>query len=96
MAGNAGIDLGPFVAVVLLWLTDWRVVTLVLAIPAFIAVGFILKADIDEMAVANVAADGSGFSPGDISPISQLFLASKGLRTGIGRDELRGASRSGY
>lgn len=82
MAGNAGIALGPLVAVVLLLITEWRIVTFVLAIPAFIAVGYILKADIDEMAAANIATDGSGSNSGQITSLSNLFESSKKLFLG--------------
>lgn len=83
MAGNAGIAFGPLVAVLLLWVTDWRMVTLALAIPAFFAVGYILKADIDEMASVTLAPDGSGGSRTDgPTSLPQLAETSKTLFLG--------------
>ncbi|WP_243641429.1 MFS transporter [Natrarchaeobius halalkaliphilus] len=84
MAGNAGIALGPLCSVVLLWFTDWRAVSLVLAIPAFFAVVYILRADIDEMAAANLASDGSGGTggPADAPSSPSFFESSKSLFLG--------------
>jgi MFS family permease len=83
MAGNAGIALGPLLAVLLLLFVGWRTVALALAVPAFVAVAFILQADIDESAATNLAADGSGTeeSP-DVSSLSELFDASRRLFVG--------------
>ena len=83
MAGNAGIALGPLVAVLMLLFVDWRTVALVLAVPAFIAVAFIAKADIDETAAVKLAADGSGTSENsDVSSISELIDVSRALFVG--------------
>lgn len=83
MAGNAGIAFGPLVAVVLLYVTDWRLVAVALALPAFLAVGFILKAEIDEMASANLASDGSGGSRTDTpTTLDELVATSKTLFLG--------------
>lgn len=82
MAGNAGIALGPLVAVVLLWVTEWRVVAFLLAIPAFLAVGYILRADIDETAAVGLAADGAGAPSEDVMSLADLVRASKGLFLG--------------
>lgn len=83
MAGNAGIALGPLVAVLMLLFVDWRTVALALSIPAFVAVAFIVKADIDESAAVKLAADGSGTSEGpDVSSFSELVDASRALFVG--------------
>ena len=83
MAGNAGIALGPLVAVLMLLFVEWRTVALALAIPAFVAVAFIVKADIDESAAVKLAADGSGGSENpDVSSLSDLVGASRALFVG--------------
>jgi MFS family permease len=83
MAGNAGIALGPLVAIVLLWFVEWRLVALILAVPAFLAIAVILKADIDENAAVSVAADGSGNErQSDIRSVGELVTASRSLFAG--------------
>lgn len=83
MAGNVGIAFGPLVAVVLLWVTDWRTVALALALPAFVAVGYILQAEIDEMAAARLATDGSSDATSEtVGSISELFETTRTLFLG--------------
>jgi MFS family permease len=81
MAGNVGIAFGPLVSVLLLWVLDWQQLALVLAAPAFVAVGFILKAEIDEVAASDLESDGSGRASGPTSA-AHLLSASKALFLG--------------
>jgi len=82
MAGNAGIALGPLIAVLLLWVTKWRIVAFVLTIPAFVAVGYILQTEIDELAATRLASDGSGKSRQRNTSLSELTDASRSLFLG--------------
>ena len=82
MAGNIGIALGPFIAVVFIWLADWRTATLLLAIPAFVAVIAIHRIDIDEMSAADIATDGSGQSNPDIDSVKAFVSSSRSLFIG--------------
>ncbi len=50
MAGNIGIALGPLLTAVLLVGLDWRMVSVLLAVPAAIAVGMALRLSMDEAA----------------------------------------------
>nr|WP_193570110.1 MFS transporter [Halorussus sp. JP-T4] len=60
MAGNLGIALGPLATAVLLPFADWRLVVLLLAAPAALAVVYALTVDVDETAaVDDPGADGS-------------------------------------
>lgn len=83
MAGNAGIALGPLVAIVLLWFAEWRLVAMILAVPAFLAIAVILKADIDETAAVSVAADGAGNrAESNVESLGELVSASRSLFAG--------------
>jgi MFS family permease len=81
MAGNVGIAFGPLVSVLMLWVLDWQTLALVLSVPAFVAVGFILKADIDEVAASELASDDSGRTESPTSA-AEIFSASKSLFLG--------------
>ncbi|WP_224270770.1 MFS transporter [Haloprofundus salinisoli] len=68
MAGNIGIGLGPLVAAILLLFVDWRIVAVVLAVPALLAALFASRAEFDENAAVSGAAvetDGGGDSKAD-------------------------------
>lgn len=54
MAGNIGIAFGPLVTAVLLVTFDWRIVTRLLVIPAFVAIGYAITAEFDEKAAVSV------------------------------------------
>jgi len=86
MAGNAGIALGPLISVILLLVADWRLVATLLAIPAFVAIALILRADIDERAAVetpdDVADDDGSRGDPDVSSIRELFTVSKTLFVG--------------
>ncbi|USZ68307.1 MFS transporter [Halorussus salilacus] len=59
MAGNLGIALGPLATAVLLLFFDWRVVVVLLAAPAALAILFALTVEFDETAaVEESVADG--------------------------------------
>lgn len=81
MAGNVGIAFGPLVSVLMLWVLDWQTLALVLSVPAFVAVGFILKAEIDEVAATELSSDGSGRTESPTSA-TEILSASKSLFLG--------------
>jgi MFS family permease len=58
IAGNLGIGLGPLVTATLLLVMDWTTVAVVLAVPAAVAGLYALRAEFDETAGVEVAADG--------------------------------------
>ncbi|WP_435177922.1 MFS transporter [Halorussus sp. AFM4] len=67
MAGNLGIALGPLATAVLLLFADWRLVVLLLAAPAALAVVFALAVDVDETAAVEDSAGVDGTADGDES-----------------------------
>ena len=93
MAGNVGIALGPLTTAILLLFLDWRVVVLLLAVPAGIAALYALRADVDERAAVTAtdggsvddASDDSDATDGDseadpgVSSFSEFFAESRVL-----------------
>jgi MFS family permease len=83
MAGNVGIAFGPLVAVLLLLFLDWQTVAIILALPAFISVGYILSRDINEMAASESVPDGGTPSKEDkIDSIRDFTSSTKTLFAG--------------
>ena len=87
MAGNLGIAFGPFITASLLIAFDWRIVSVLLVVPAVLAIGYAFTAEFDEMAA--VSTDG-GQGPGsengaesdpDADPLSSFLADSKSLFT---------------
>lgn len=78
MAGNVGIAFGPLVTALLLLSFDWRVVSQLLAVPAFLTVGYALRSEFDERAAVSV--DGGTKAPAAKSA-SQLLTDSRSLFT---------------
>lgn len=82
MAGNAGIALGPLLAVVLLSVTGWRTVALILAIPSLLVVGFLLKVDIDEMAASEETRTDADSRENGVRSLAQFQSATRQLFLG--------------
>lgn len=76
MAGNIGIAIGPLVTAVLLMVLDWRLVVLVLTIPAILAGIFAIRLDIDETAAIaegeRVSTDG-GAGASEVRSLSEFL-----------------------
>ncbi|MEF8901201.1 MAG: MFS transporter [Halovenus sp.] len=81
MAGNIGIAGGPFATALLLLAFDWRIASLVLAIPALVAGLVGLTVDFDERAAVDAVADGGQASSTDIDSIREFLGASRGVFT---------------
>lgn len=84
MAGNLGIAFGPLAAALLLLVFEWRVVAVLLAVPAGIAVMLTLKVNFDETATVEVTDGGTtADSKADtVSSIGELVSESRRLFTG--------------
>jgi MFS family permease len=86
MAGNLGIALGPLFTAVLLFLTgDWRVVVVILGVPALVGALAAARISVDETA-AVAAADGgtededsgkSATADGSVSSLSEFLADSR-------------------
>nr|WP_224337383.1 MFS transporter [Haloprofundus halobius] len=85
IAGNVGIGLGPLLAAILLLFVDWRVVAVVLAVPALLAALFASRAEFDETAaVSGAAAETDGGSKADagVESWAEFVTESKRLFAG--------------
>lgn len=84
-AGNIGTAVGPFLATVMLFFLGdgWRVVALVLAVPALVGVAVALRIDVNETAAVSPATDGgtSEKTPG-ITSFGEFLTQSKALLVG--------------
>ena len=84
MAGNVGIAMGPLLTAILLIAFDWRVVVMLLAVPAVIGVLIALSIDVDETAA--VTANGGsteGVRDGrSLSSLTEFLTDSKHLFVG--------------
>ncbi len=85
-AGNVGTAVGPFLATVLLFFLgdEWRVVALILALPALVGVAVALRIDVNEMAAVSPATDGGTNpekTPG-IASFSEFVTQSRALLVG--------------
>lgn len=76
IAGNAGIALGPLVTSLLLVVLGWRVVAMILAVPALVGGLLVYRVDFDESAA--VEADG-GMDTGFFDGSRALLMSSFGL-----------------
>ena len=79
IAGNVGIALGPLVAATLLIVFEWRVVALVMAVPAFAVALYTSYVSVEELAAVDssegsaTADGGSDASPGDIPTLRDVL-----------------------
>jgi MFS family permease len=80
MAGNIGIAGGPFLTAILLIALDWRMATLLLAVPALLVAAAGLTIEFDETA-AVAATDGGDAPTADIDSAREFVAASRGLFT---------------
>lgn len=85
-AGNVGTAVGPFLATIMLFFLGdgWRVVALVLAVPALVGVAVAVRIDVNETAAVSPATDG-GTAPDEtpgISSLGEFLTRSKALLTG--------------
>ncbi|WP_117595191.1 MFS transporter [Haloprofundus halophilus] len=79
MAGNIGIGLGPLVAAILLLFVDWRIVAIILAVPALLAALFANRAEFDETAaVRGTTAETDGGTSGSDDPEARQSAESSG------------------
>ena len=78
MAGNIGIAFGPLVTALLLLVFDWRVVSRLLVIPAFVTVAYGLRTEFDERAAVSVDGGTTQSSP---KSIATLLADSQSLFT---------------
>ncbi|MDY7081587.1 MAG: MFS transporter, partial [Halobacteria archaeon] len=80
-AGNAGIALGPLATSLLLLFLDWHLVAVVLAVPAGLAVIFVLRIDFDENAAvsAEVDVETDGGRNGSVDSLGEFLSQSRTL-----------------
>ncbi|MFC6961779.1 MFS transporter [Halocatena marina] len=81
-AGNIGTALGPLLATILLFFlsNNWRVVALILAVPALIGVAYAVRINVNETAAVSTATDGgTNETESGISSLSEFFSLSKTL-----------------
>jgi MFS family permease len=86
MAGNVGIAFGPLATALLLLAFDWRVVALLLVVPAVGAVAYALTAEFDEMAAVGTdggddSGTGSGADPDQPTSLRQFLANTRSLFT---------------
>ncbi|MFD1562529.1 MFS transporter [Haloarchaeobius amylolyticus] len=80
MAGNAGIALGPLVTAVLLLVVDWRLVTVLLSVPALLVAIYALRARFDETAGTRTRqGDTDSRDTASAASLSELWAGSKAL-----------------
>ncbi|UWG46342.1 MFS family permease [Halanaeroarchaeum sp. HSR-CO] len=79
MAGNFGIAFGPLLTAILLLVFDWRLVTVLLAVPAGVAILYAFSASFDQTA----AVDSADIDPDDGGPASfaEFVASSRSLFT---------------
>lgn len=88
IAGNLGIGLGPLVAAVLLLFVDWRTVALILGTPALLAALYATRANFDETAAVEGAADGTAADGGSsktdsgVDSLAEFVTESRRLLAG--------------
>jgi MFS family permease len=76
-SGNVGTAVGPLLTTLLLvvFSDEWRLVALVLALPALVGAVLAARIDVDETAAVSTASDGG--SDTDVESVSELIETSK-------------------
>ncbi len=81
IAGNLGIAVGPLIAVLLLIALEWRVVAIVMALPALAAAGYTAYVSVDETAEIP-ERDGGSIEDGSLRSVGELLRETRLLFVG--------------
>lgn len=81
IAGNLGIAVGPLIAVLLLIVLEWRVVAIVMALPALAAAGYTAYVSVDETAEIP-ERDGGSIEDGSLRSVGELLRETRLLFVG--------------
>lgn len=84
VAGNLGIGFGPLIAATLLMFVEWRIVAVVLGVPALAATVYAARASFDETAAVGdrPAADGGSKAESSVESVPEFLKQSERLLTG--------------
>lgn len=84
VAGNLGIGFGPLIAATLLLFVEWRIVAVVLGIPALAATVYATRASFDETAAVadRPAADGGSKAESNVESVPEFLRQSRQLLAG--------------